>query len=195
MYSVTDIVVAYRKRLGTEEALGDGEHQDIFFGATKHNELVCDSLHTQLLTMDPTAFEHHLQHILEGMDHQDVEVTKSWGDGGVDVIADNELGISSVKKVVQAWRYRRKIQSKDLDTFWGSLHRLGDDLGTIITTSRFSKGTETAAFEKGAASKTFIDGDKLIDILILHNIGNRKCPVKVFTAKPESFKDLVPDAG
>lgn len=46
--------------------------------------------------------------------------------------------------------------------------------GTVITTGRFSKGTQEAAFERGAAPITLIDGEKLLDLLIEHQIGVSK---------------------
>ena len=121
-----------------------------------------------LLDMDASAFEHLVKRLLEEMDYQDVEVTSPSNDGGVDVIARIELGITSVREVVQAKRHKRTIQRKDLDALRGSLYRFNAVRGTLVATSRFSKGTEEAAFAGGAAPITLIDGDKLIDLLIEH---------------------------
>ena len=121
------------------------------------------------------------------MDYQDVEVTSPSNDGGVDVIANIELGITSVREVVQAKRHKRPIQRKDLDALRGSLYRFNAVRGTIITTSRFSKGTQEAAFAGGAAPITLIDGDKLIDLLIQHGIGVRKKTVEVLEVVAEDF--------
>ena len=95
-------------------------------------------------------------------------MTSPSNDGGVDVIARIELGITSVREVVQAKRHKRTIQRKDLDALRGSLYRFNAVRGTLIATSRFSKGTAEAAFEGGAAPITLIDGDKFIDLLIEH---------------------------
>ena len=51
--------------------------------------------------------------------------------------------------------------------------------GTIVTTSRFAKGTQKAALEPGTAPITLIDGGKLIDLLIEHGIGVRKRTVEL----------------
>ncbi len=53
--------------------------------------------------------------------------------------------------------------------------------------SRFSKGTQEAAFAGGAAPITLIDGDKLIDLLIQHGIGVRKKTVEVLEVVAEDF--------
>jgi len=67
--------------------------------------------------------ENLVKRLLEEMDYENVEVTTRSGDGGVDVVADIELGISSVREVVQAKRHRRAIQRKALDALRGSLYR------------------------------------------------------------------------
>lgn len=139
--------------------------------------------------MDPVAFEHLIKRLLEAMDYQNVEVTAPSGDGGVDVVGNIELGISSVREVVQAKRHKRPIQRKDLDALRGSLYRFEAVRGTIITTTRFSKGTQKAAFSPGVAPITLIDGDKLIDLLIEHGIGVRKRPVVVLEVEPDAFVD------
>ena len=57
----------------------------------------------------------------------------------------------------------------------------------IASISRFSKGTQEAAFAGGAAPITLIDGEKLIDLLIQHGIGVRKKTVEVLEVVAEDF--------
>lgn len=194
MYSVTDAGLGYLQRVGVEEALGGGEQQQLWTLVKKQEASVRESMHALLLEMDSFAFEHLVKRLLEEMDYQNVEVTTRSGDGGVDVVADIELGITSVREVVQAKRHKRTIQRKDLDALRGSLYRFNAVRGTIIATSRFSKGTEEAAFAGGAAPITLIDGDKLIDLLIEHGIGVRKRTLEVLAVDPDAFSDLEGDA-
>ena len=128
------------------------------------------------------------------MDYQNVEVTARSGDGGVDVVADIELGITSVREVVQVKKHRRPIQRKDLDALRGSLYRFNAVRGTIVTTARFAKGTQEAAFATGAAPITLIDGDKLIDMLIEHGIGVRKRTIEMLEVDPSAFAAVEGDA-
>lgn len=193
MYSVTDAGLAYLQRVGTEEALGGDVQQELWTLAKKQEASVRESMRELLLDMDSFAFEHLVKRLLEEMDYQNVEVTTRSGDGGVDVIAEIELGITSVREVVQAKRHKRTIQRKDLDALRGSLYRFNAVRGTIIATSRFSKGTEEAAFAGGAAPITLIDGDKLIDLLIEHGIGVRKRTLEVLAVDPDAFADLEGD--
>ena len=187
MYSVTDLGLAYLRQVGTEETLGGDEKQELWSLAKKQETSVRESLRDLLINMEALAFEHLVKRLLEEMGYQNVEVTPPSGDGGVDVIADIELGITSVREVVQAKRHRRTIQRKELDALRGSLHRFNAVRGTIIATSQFAKGTKKAAFESGAAPITLIDGDKLIDLLIEHDIGVRKQTLKVLTIDYEAF--------
>ena len=194
MYSVTDAGLAHLKRVDTETALGGGEQQELRTLASKQKASVRESLRELLLDMDPFAFEHLVKRLLKEMDYQNVEVTTRSGDGGVDVIADIELGITSVREVVQAKRHKQAVQRKDLDALRGSLYRFSAVRGTIITTSRFSKGTEEAAFARGAAPITLIDGDMLVELLIKHGIGVKKYPLEVFEIVPDAFSNLEEDA-
>jgi len=135
-------------------------------------------------------FEHLIKRLLEEMNYDNVTVTSPSSDGGVDVVADIELGITSVREVVQAKRHRGTIQRKDLDALRGSLHRFDAVRGTIITTSNYSKGTLEAAFEQGAAPITLIDGEKLIDLLITHSIGVRKKTLEVLELNAAAFAEV-----
>jgi restriction system protein len=127
-----------------------------------------------VLQMNPFKFEALVKLLLEEMGYTDVIVTSPTNDKGVDVIGSIELGISSVREVVQVKRHRGNIQRDILDRLRGSLHRFDAVRGTIITTGGFSSGTKNAAFEKGAAPITLIDGDKLLDLLMEYNIGIAK---------------------
>ena len=194
MYSITEDAISYLKRVGTDEVLGADEHQELRTLLRRQETSVRESLRDLLAEMDPYTFESLVQRLLVEMNYQNVEVTARSGDGGVDVVADIELGITSVREVVQAKRHKQTIQRKDLDALRGSLYRFDAVRGTIITTSRFSKGTSDAAFASGAAPITLIDGDKLIDLLIENNIGVQKRTVDVLAVDPDAFTDLEADA-
>ena len=141
MYSITRAGSSYLEHLG-----GD-EQEKIRTLIRRQKVSVRKRLSKLLLNMDPFAFEHLVKVLLEKMGYQGVEVTSSAGDGGVDVVANLELGLSSVREVVQAKRHRRPIQRAVIDALRGSLPRFNAVRGTIITTSRFAKGTKNASLE------------------------------------------------
>ncbi|MBM4360512.1 MAG: restriction endonuclease [Deltaproteobacteria bacterium] len=194
LYSVTQDGLAYLQRAGDEDSVGGGDHHEVWALVRKQENTVRESLLELLLDMDPFAFEHLIKRLLEEMDYQNVEVTARSGDGGVDVVADIELGITSVREVVQVKKHRRPIQRKDLDALRGSLYRFNAVRGTIVTTARFAKGTQEAAFATGAAPITLIDGDKLIDMLIEHGIGVRKRTIEMLEVDASAFSEPEGDA-
>lgn len=179
-YTVTDDGLSYLERVLPEPGL----RQKIRKLAKEQEAAVRKSLREHLLQMDPKVFEDLVGRLLEEMNYEKVKVNGQSGDGGVDVVADIQLGVTSVREVVQAKRHKRTIQRKDLDALRGSLYRFDAVQGTIVATSRLAKGAVVAAFAQGAAPITLIDGDRLIDLLIEHGIGVGRRAVEVLAFDP-----------
>lgn len=188
-YAVTDAGLAWLRACGDGGEPGEtSPAQQITELAKQQKEAVRESMKAVLAEMDPYGFEHLIKLLLEAMGYQDVEVTSPSNDKGVDVVGQIELGITSVKEVVQVKRHKRNIQRPKLDALRGSLHRFQAVRGTIITTSGFSIGAEKAAFEHGAAPITLINGDKLVELLTQHGIGVKKRKVEVWEFDPSAFE-------
>ena len=185
-YTVTDDGLSYIERA----APAPGPRQMIQKLAKEQKAAVREFLREYLLQMDPKGFEELVGRLLEEMNYQNVEVVGQSGDGGVDVVADIQLGVTSVREVVQAKRHKRTIQRKDLDALRGSLYRFNAVRGTIVATSRFAKGAVEAAFARGTAPITLIDGDRLIDLLIEHGIGVRTRAIEVLTFDPAGLSPV-----
>ena len=132
-----------------------------------------------LAAMNPYDFEHVVKRLLEAMGYEDVEVTSASNDKGVDVVADITVGISQVREVVQVKRQKASIGRPTLDGLRGSLHRFDAVRASIISTGAFTKGAQEAAFERGAAPITLIDGDNLIDLLVDNDIGIRRRDIQL----------------
>lgn len=80
-----------------------------------------------------------------------------------------------------------KYRSKNaIDT---TLYRFGAMRDTIITTSGFTEGAREVAFALGAAPITLIDGERLIDLLIEHEIGVRKRNIQLTEFEPLDFEN------
>ena len=188
-YTVTDDGLSYIE----SSAPPPGPRQMIQKLAQEQRAAVRESLRDHLLQMDPNGFEELVGRLLVAMNYEKVEVTGQSGDGGVDVVANIQLGVTSVREVVQAKRHKRTIQRKDLDALRGSLYRFNAVQGTIVATSRFAKGAEKAAFALGQPPITLIDGDRLIDLLIEHGIGVRTRSIEVLTFDPEGLSPPLED--
>ena len=195
MYAVTDAGRACLDRVGPAPPPTDEIHAIRELARTRKSS-VRESLREHLLKMAPDAFEQLVGRLLEEMNYQNVQVVGQSGDGGVDVRAEIELGVTSVREVVQAKRHKRTVQRKDLDALRGSLYRFNAVRGTIVATSTFAKGAIEAAFAPGVAPITLIDGDTLIDMLIEHGIGVRKRKIEILSVDPDGLSAVEnPEAG
>jgi restriction system protein len=156
------------------DEVGGSARQEVQRALRQHNDTQRAQLREQLHTMDPYVFEHLVRDLMEAMGYDEVEVTKQSGDKGVDVAASVQFGITSVKEVVQVKRYKSNVQRTHVDELRGALYHHDAIQGTLLTTSGFSKGAKDAALLPGAPPISLIDGDRLVDLLIEHEIGIQK---------------------
>ncbi|MFO7633924.1 MAG: Mrr restriction system protein, partial [Caldilinea sp.] len=189
-YAITDAGLAYLEHyadLAPAQAQAASRNADLLRLARTLSEEARSRLHDYLLEMHAFKFEELIKLLLEEMGYDNVATTSPTNDKGVDVIGTIELGISAVREVIQAKRHKGTINRPVLDQLRGSLHRFNAVRGTIITTGRFSKGVEEAAFERGAAPITLIDGEKLLDLLVEYEIGVSKRQVEYFEFAAEKL--------
>lgn len=168
-YSITSQGVDYAAPQGARPQLQ--AHHNVFSAIKDYNTAQVAALRERLETLGPYRFEVLIKDLLEAMDYENVQVTKQSGDKGVDVIANFQFGITEIKEVVQVKRHKSNITRPVLDQLRGALPLHGALRGTIITIGGFAKGCKDVALFPGAAPITLIDGDKLIDLLIKHNVG------------------------
>jgi restriction system protein len=141
-----------------------------------------------LSKVPPYNFEHLARDLLESMGYEDVTVTKQSGDRGVDVIATVQFRITTVTEVVQVKRYQGNLNRTVIDQLRGVLPFHNAIRGTIITTGGFSKGLVEVATFAGAAPITLINGDKLIDLLLEHEIGVHKRSLDLHEINTDYFE-------
>lgn len=138
--------------------------------------------------MHPYKFEHLVRDLLEAMGYEDVTVTKEAGDKGVDVIANIQFGITSVREVVQVKRSAGSSLIRPIvDQLRGALPYHQAIRGTIITLGTVSKGAREAAVFQGAAPIALIDGEKLLDLLAEHEVAIKKRPVSMWEVDVDFF--------
>ena len=167
-YSISSEGLAYLERL---QVTGRSDpRRDVNRSLSRYNETQRQDLRERLEVMDPILFERLVRDLLEAMGYEDVQVTKQSGDKGVDVTGTVQVGITAVNEVVQVKRQKGSIGRPILDQLRGALPYHDAIRGTIITIGTFSKGCEEAALFQGAAPITLIDGERLIDLLIEHEI-------------------------
>lgn len=136
------------------------------------NQGVRTELHRRLMQMPPSRFEALIGELLLalGFEEDKLQVTTYSGDGGIDVRGVlNASGVTEMNAAVQVKRWKGSIQAPIVRDLRGSL--TVREQGILITTSRFSKGAETEAQAPGKSRISLVDGEKLLDLLMLHKIG------------------------
>lgn len=137
----------------------------------------------------PYRFEYVVRDLLSSMGYEDVEVTSPTNDKGVDVVGTGQNGITTVREVIQVKRHTSgNVTRPVLDKLRGSLHRFDAFQGTIITLSDFAKGARNAAFEKGAAPITLINGDKLLELLTINGVGITRKTIDFYVVDESYFE-------
>lgn len=153
------------------------------------NERTRGELRQRLSVMRPYHFEGLIRDLLEAMGYDNVTVTKQSGDKGVDVVATVQFGITTITEVVQVKRHQGSIIRPTLDQLRGALPYHKAIRGTLITLGTFSAGCTDAALFAGAAPITLIDGEKLLDLLIEHEVGVRKRPAVLYELDEATLDD------
>ena len=104
-------------------------------------------------------------HLLTLMGYR-TEVAKPGADGGVDIVAyRDELGFEPPIVRVQVKSSDNSVGSPDVQQLQGTLTSSGE-CGLFVTLGTFSQQAKT--YVKGKPGLKLIDGDQLIDLILLH---------------------------
>ncbi len=146
----------------------------------------------RILQNSPSFFEQVIVDLLVAMgyggSHQNAarQLGRS-GDGGVDgIINEDRLGLDRV--YIQAKRYApgNPVGRPDVQSFVGSLVGLGATKGVFVTTSSFSQ--QAVEFARHLSQRVIlIDGQRLTELMIEHNVGVRVSRALEFKRLDEDF--------
>jgi restriction system protein len=193
-YTITEKGIAYAA--DTTNPASQGPYQHVLTAVKNYNNAQIAAFRDRLGEMNPYLFESVIKDLLEAMDYEDVVVTKQSGDKGIDVIANYEFGITQIREVVQVKRQQGTITRPILDQLRGALPYHQAIRGTIITLGKFAQGCKDAALFPGAAPITLIDGEKLIELMLKHEVGIKKIPQALFEVDDSYFTEpTVGDVG
>ncbi len=141
--------------------------------AEEANTKVRSELLLRLTKIHPRAFEVLIGQLLARIGFEDVTVTKYSGDEGVDLEANLTVGgVTNVKTVVQAKRWKKNVTGRTVRELRGTL--TSDQKGLIVTTASFTKDAKKEASAEGKTSISLIDGEKLVDLLVQQELGVSK---------------------
>jgi len=137
-----------------------------------------DEILLRLKSSPPRFFERVVLDVLKALGYGAgsggaSQVTGGAGDGGIDgIIEEDRLGLDRI--YVQAKRYGdAAVGAPVIQSFIGALQMRGATKGVLITTSSFTRQAEEAARTIPALRIVLIDGEKLADLMIRHNVGVR----------------------
>lgn len=117
--------------------------------------------HTNLAEIGWEEFEHIVRELFSKMfseEGQEVKVTQSSRDGGVDAIAFDPDPIRGGKIVIQAKRYTKVVPVSAVRDLFGTIHSEGAIKGILVTTSYF--GSDSLEYAKDKPI-TLLDGSNL----------------------------------
>jgi len=156
-----------------------------------------EELLTRLKTCSPAFFERVVVLLLRAMGYGGVtgdgSVTGKSGDGGIDgIIKEDKLGLDVV--CIQAKRYSDSSVGRPIvQQFVGSMDFVQANKGVILTTSQFSKDAYEFINRIVGKKIVLIDGQKIADFMIEHNVGTTR--TKVYEHKEVSNDFFDEDEG
>lgn len=184
----TEFIKVSAGRFGLKEGgeAFSGEQQ-----VARHNQAIKEQLKAQLHQMDPGHFESLIGALLDKIGFENVEVRGGTGDGGIDLTANLTVGgVTNVETVIQAKRYSSNVSSKVIRELRGSAELTSR--GLVITTAGFTKGSIEEADQPNKMPITLVDGSKLLELLIKHQVGVKKTNIDILSLD-EDFTETLPE--
>lgn len=141
---------------------------------TAHESLAAELIDT-IKKCDPTFFENLVVQLMLAMGYggsrqEAGRAVGRSGDGGIDgIISEDRLGLDAI--YLQAKRWEGSVGEGPIRDFKGALDAKGAHKGVFITTSSFTSAAIEAAKTSRSYKIVLIDGARLAELMIEHNLG------------------------
>lgn len=135
-----------------------------------------EQLLERVQALPPDAFERLCARLLRIAGCIRVEVTQRSDDEGIDGVGILEVSLLSFPVFFQAKRYRSLVGPAVVRELRGAMAGRGDK-GILITSGTVSKRARDEATRPGTPPIDLIDGDRLCDLLLVHQLGVELQPV------------------
>jgi len=141
---------------------------------------VASDLLDTLKQVSPQFFEGVVLDLLHRMGYgatrADIQRVGGTGDGGIDgVISLDKLGLEKV--YVQAKRWQQSVGRPEVQAFYGALAGQRANKGVFMTTSAFT--AQAWEFARSVERVVLVDGSRLAELMIDHEVGVSLRPVRV----------------
>lgn len=153
-------------------------------------ESVAADLLETLSKVSPTYFETIVLDLLHkmgyGANRDDLQRVGGSGDAGIDgVISLDKLGLEKV--YVQAKRWQSSVGRPEIQGFYGALAGQRATKGVFITTSYYT--VQAIDFAKSVERIVLVDGIKLAELMIDHEVGVSSRVLKIPKFDSDYFED------
>lgn len=137
----------------------------------EHTDTLKHQILKELKRLSPDGFELFSKKLLDAYGFENMKVTQSSNDGGIDGNGALKVGIAYMNIAFQSKRWKSNvIHRPEIDKFRGAIQGKYEQ-GIFFTTSKFSKGAQAASFQSGAVPIIMIDGDGIVDLMIEKSFG------------------------
>jgi restriction system protein len=143
-----------------------------------------------LRQVSPSFFETIVLDVLHrigyGTSRADIQRVGGSGDGGIDgIISLDKLGLEKV--YVQAKRWQQVVGRPEVQAFYGALAGQRATKGVFITTSGFT--AQAIEFARSVERIVLVDGARLADLMIDHEVGVTMRPLRVPKVDSDYFEE------
>jgi restriction system protein len=151
---------------------------------------VAAEVHEAVRKVSPTFFETIVLDLLHrmgyGASRSDLQRVGGTGDAGIDgIISLDKLGLEKV--YVQAKRWQQPVGRPEVQAFYGALAGQHASKGVFITTSAFT--SQAVEFARSVERVVLVDGARLADLMIDHEVGVTLRPVRVPRLDGDYFEE------
>ena len=140
---------------------------------------VLDNVSEENLAVMPwDDFEHLIRELFAkrfSKDGEEVKITQSSRDRGVDAIAYDPDPIRGGKYIIQAKRYTATVDVSAVRDLYGTIHNEGANRGILVTTASYGSDAYNFAKDKNIS---LINGSELLGLLNEHGYNNFKIDIK-----------------
>jgi len=141
----------------------------------RSRDALADEVLERVKSCSPAYFERLVVQLLIKMGYggsrqEAGEAVGRTGDGGLDgIINEDRLGLDAI--YLQAKRWEGSVGEGPIRDFKGALDAKGAQKGVFITTSAFTSSAAQAARTSRSYKIVLIDGQRLADLMIEHDLG------------------------
>jgi restriction system protein len=195
---------SYLKFIGHTSGKDDGSDEETGIESTQTPQELLDAsfstlrkataedLLAKLRECSSGFFEQVVVRLLRAMGYGgvagDASVTGKSGDGGIDgILKEDKLGLDVV--CIQAKRWDGSVGRPVIQGFVGSMDYIRAKKGVILTTSQFTRDALDFVDRIEGKKVVLIDGPKLADLMIEHNVGVKLAKVYELKEVSNDFFD------